>query len=253
MKKAQSKKTDDKKIILTYLPVPNIDKLLNTKNPLFCIRWVPGDLLVSIYGPDVPSEQQILEAKSLFSLQPNRNLYIKHTGPCHKWPGIIKNVHEERWLFDQYRYFWFLDEDVEIINPFDSAGLGRFFYELLGDESVLKSKKLEILQPVLQAKNFSHPHLLYDAFSKKSLIPVRFCEIMCPIIRNDVFDAMDFLHESESGWGLDHLWGVRFKNFKINTLIARHTRPVNSTNWVLSNGKTPGEELAYIAKKYGIA
>jgi len=149
----------------------------------------------------------------------------------HKWPVIL----QLRDFFKPYDYVWFLDDDLEV-------NTGAFIEYISWFE-------FEIVQPSLLPVNYSHKHLLKTGRTHRD---VPFCEIMAPCIRTDVLMDMDFLGESESGWGLDLLWGKRYKNTVVDYVTMKHTKPVSSGSWIMSNGLTPMQELDNIKRKYAI-
>lgn len=164
---------------------------------------------------------------------------IEVRGPCtkyitchesHKWPGII---HNDRYgIYDRYQYVMFMDNDVIIE---DLALFASIVYE----------NNFEICQPATSNKNVSHKHLIKKGNGVRE---VPFCEIMSPCIRIDVLKDLlkNHLYKSESGWGLDLLWGKLYKNYVVDKVVMHHTRPVSSGNWIMSNGLTPFEEMQKI-------
>lgn len=155
---------------------------------------------------------------------------IRTGGVGHKWPCILENKKYN--LYENYDYLWFIDDDVEVDREAFKAYVEKFNFE--------------IVQPALAPVNYSHKFLVRHGRGHRR---VRFCEIMAPCIRTDLFMKMDFLHESKSGWGLDLIWGNLFNNYVVDDVVMKHTQPVSSGSWVI-DGLTPHQEMERIIKKW---
>jgi len=160
----------------------------------------------------------------------------------HKWPTIIDIISLYRHIIEKYEYVYLIDNDVK----FARSDLDYFIKEVT-------PKKVQIVQMALARMNGTHPHLLYRG--RKGLIRVKFCEVMAPLIRVDVLLEMydkGYLSESESGWGIDYIWGKFYDNWLVQDCVMYHTKKVSSTQWVMSDGRTPMMELEAIKRKYKI-
>lgn len=160
----------------------------------------------------------------------------------HKWPAIVDIITKHRNIIEKYDYVYCIDNDVKITN----IDLNTFIERVV-------EQKLPIAQMALARANGTHPHLLFRG--RKGMIRVKFCEVMAPLIRTDVLlDMYDkgYLCESESGWGIDYIWGKFYDNYMLQECVMSHMKKVSSTHWVMSNGKTPMMELEMIKRKYNI-
>lgn len=159
----------------------------------------------------------------------------------HKWPCIAKNLLA---IDSQYEVYAFLDPDIEVTTD----ALNRLF--LVGD-----ALGLRLYQPALSVDSFfSHPDLLQMPNSYVRI--TGFVEIMTPFFHRVALDACRWtFKESQSGWGLDHLWPrvLRREGMAIvDAVPVRHARPVRSQDWRLDNGRTPAQELAALRAKFGL-
>lgn len=160
----------------------------------------------------------------------------------HKWPTVVALLDIYRPTFEQYKYVWFIDNDVKISNR-----------DLHYFTKKCTEKEVQIAQMSLSQTNGTHRHLLYRGH--RGFLRVKFCEVMAPLIRTDVlFELYEkgILSESESGWGIDYVWGKLFDNYLLQEVMMTHMKKVESTNWVMSNGKRPMQELELIKRKYKI-
>ncbi len=159
----------------------------------------------------------------------------------HKWPCAKVNLPK---LPRPYDYYAFLDFDIEITTP----SLNRLF--LVGE-----ALGLDLYQAALGPRSHgSYPSLFAQPKSLVRSTP--FVEIMMPVFnRGALEDCVDTFDESESGYGLDHLWGhlLEHRNMAVvDAVVAEHPRPIESHQWRTAAGLTPLEELQQIVKKYGL-
>lgn len=198
--------------------------------------YIPSDRFIEINGAD--SWINYYDRGEIELQNTCNNNLVKYISAhqSHKWPGVIYN--DKYGIYDKYQYVIFMDNDVIIDN-----------LELFS--KIVYENNFEICQPSTSDKNVSHRHLIKNG---NRIREVPFCEIMSPCIRIDVLKDLikNHLHKSESGWGLDLLWGKLYKNFVVDTVIMHHTRPVNSGSWIMGNGLTPFQEMQKIKKDHGL-
>jgi cephalosporin hydroxylase len=59
--------------------------------------------------------------------------------------------------------------------------------------------------------------------------------------------------DSESGWGLDRVWPMYLKGRRmgvVDSVQARHARPIVSRQWQLESGMTPHQEMDIVVAKH---
>jgi SAM-dependent methyltransferase len=157
----------------------------------------------------------------------------------HKWPCAQRNLSR---IAQSYEFYLFLDNDIEIgVDAINTLFLTGY------------ALRLQLFQASLTPDSTTaYPHLRWRAGSA-----VRFCElveIMMPVFsRAALQTCAHTFTESESGWGLDHIWPLYLGKdgmAVIDAVQARHCRPVNSRDWVMSNGETPWEEFARVVRRH---
>lgn len=73
--------------------------------------------------------------------------------------------------------------------------------------------------------------------------------------RSALEDCVATFDESESGYGLDHLWAhiLEYRNMAVvDAVIAEHPRPIASHRWRTASGLSPMEELQNIVKSHAL-
>ena len=148
-----------------------------------------------------------------------------------KWKKIKTYLKENPRIIEQYENFWFPDDDIKI----DTKSINELF-------DIHSKNNLSLSQPAIIGY-ISHnivkpqPNLLRY---------VSFVEIMCPMMSRDCLKLLiETFDLSESGWGLDILWGklLEYKNMAIiDKIIAEHTRPIG-INYEGRFSKHPMQEL----------
>ena len=158
----------------------------------------------------------------------------------HKWP-VIGNM---GYSFDSYKAVCFLDDDVEI----NTEQMNRLFYygRIFG---------WNLWQAALTLDSIgTHRHLFKQVRSWYR--PAKWVEIMAPIFSREALETCaSSFSLSESGYGLDLLWPKLLNNrglIVVDTITMKHRHPITSTNWKLSNGKSPAQELSEIVDKYDL-
>jgi hypothetical protein len=165
-----------------------------------------------------------------------------------KWIMIRKLFLQHPELVQQYEYFFFADDDIEI----GKRNICILF-------SLMRKYQLLMSQPVLSGDSFKSWRVL----RRKFFSGIRYLssvELMCPIMHQDANrDLMDTYDLNNSGWGIDILWGEvirkKYGSKRIavfDQLIARHTRPVGKGELYQKLGKSGVEERDEIFQKYHI-
>ena len=159
----------------------------------------------------------------------------------HKWPCIKANLPK---LDSQYDYYGFFDYDIEI----DTPALNRLF-------TIGEALNLDLFQAGLGKRSHCCHHTLF-ARDESLARSATFVEIMMPVFSRDaLLKCADTFDESESGYGLDHLWAhiLDYRNMAVvDAVVAEHPHPVQSQHWRTSAGLTPMEELRKIQAKYDL-
>lgn len=172
----------------------------------------------------------------------NPSIHTFHL-PLHKWPAIDL-IAREFCFFENYKYLLFLDEDVHI----SFEDLERLF-------GLAQKHNTSICQASLSSSGYpTHPHLRHQP-GHTGPRRVRFCEVMAPLLNSLTFFALfnkGVFRESQSGWGIDYLWGNLVENYVFDEVQMTHTRPISSNHWRMPNGLTPGQELVHVCRKFNI-
>lgn len=134
-----------------------------------------------------------------------------------------------------YEFYFFIDNDIAI-GVDDINTLFLTWYAL----------RLKLFQAALTPDSTTaYPNLVW-----RGGCAVRFCdfvEIMMPVFsRAALQTCAHTFTESESGWGLDHVWPLYLGKERmavVDAVQARHCRQVTSGGWVMSNGETPFDEF----------
>ena len=159
----------------------------------------------------------------------------------HKWPCIAANLPK---LHRQYDLYAFFDSDIEIT----TTALNRLF--LIGE-----TLGLDLFQAGLGKRSHcSHRSLFVQ---DRSLVrSVDFVEIMMPVFSHRALQrCTPTFGESESGYGLDYLWGhiLNYQSMAVvDAVVAEHPRPVSSQHWRTSAGLRPAEEMEIVMRKHGL-
>lgn len=214
----------DKSRFLLYCPV-------NDKEPHFIKDYHPAyfDLHMNYYGDN--------DNNFCFEGFDHTKSFIKK----HKWPAISDLLEDQESILHKgYSYIMFMDNDMII----SSSDLLDFF-------NIVNDFKFPISQPSVTRLSSYWSFLEHREDSFYRL--VRFCEVMMPCFKYDVLlSCKDLLSKSESGWGLDCVWGYQYDNYVVDVVVAEHIGGVTSHNWKLSNNKTPQKEKEDLIKEYKI-
>jgi len=167
-----------------------------------------------------------------------------------KYPGLWDVFWDESRLL-RYNYFWMPDEDIDL----SCNEINKLF-------SRMGELNLDLAQPSIEKSDTSFPS--WECFTHKEntdIIYSNFIEITCPCFGRDALGkCLGTFKESQSGWGLDLVWpnliGDNGNNIAIiNSIIAKHTRPVRSGSLYDSLQKkkiSPSQERKQLMRKYGI-
>lgn len=165
-----------------------------------------------------------------------------------KWVMIRKLFLQYPELIQQYEYFFFADDDIEI----ETRSISILF-------SLMRKYQLLMSQPVLSRDSFKSWRVL----RRKLFSGIRYLssvELMCPLMHQDANkDLMNTYDLNNSGWGIDILWGEiirkKYGNKRIavfDQVIARHTRPVGKGELYQKLGKSGVEERDELFEKHNI-
>lgn len=150
---------------------------------------------------------------------------------------------------NQYEYFFFPDDDIEI-----KKETIHYLFDLVS------TYRLQMAQPVLLPGSFKSWKIL----KKKRWSGIRYLstvELMCPVLsKNAVADLLSTFNLNKSGWGIDILWGeIIRKKFGpksiavFDSIGASHTKPVGRGELYEKLGKSAFEERDEIFTTYSIA
>ena len=160
----------------------------------------------------------------------------------HKWPCIVENLPR---IDREYDYYAFIDFDVRI----STKDLNRLF-------RIGTALDLDLFQAALSSDSICHYSHLFA--NPRSLVrSTTFVEVMMPVFSRAALERCRWtLSESISGYGLDYLWSHVLEGngmAVVDAVIAKHIRPIQSTQWKLEGGLTPLDELKRILTKYHIS
>jgi hypothetical protein len=157
----------------------------------------------------------------------------------HKWPCAHRNLSR---IAKSYEFYFFIDNDIELgVDAINTLFLTGY------------ALRLQLFQASLTPDSpTAYPHLIQRAGSAVRLCD--FVEIMMPVFsRAALQTCAHTFTESESGWGLDHIWPLYLCKERmaiIDAVQARHCRPITSRGWVMSNGETPSEEFDRVVRRH---
>lgn len=162
-------------------------------------------------------------------------VFFEHR-PGYKVEGYSGFLRDHAALWQSYDHVCFWDEDLDA-----SAETLRAMFEICA------AHRLKIAQPALTADS----HYTYAAFLRQpawTLRHVNFIEMMCPVFRTDILDAIAPLYHSKYESGIDLVWchhvGTDPTDFAvIDATPVRHTEPVGGkmtdNGFVQTSGYTP--------------
>jgi hypothetical protein len=209
---------------------------------LLYIPAAGGRFVADILGPDRLYDVAVNDFRPQDARGPIRGVEYVFYEPCHKWPGIVRNLE----YLPAYQAYCFLDDDIAV----DTWTMDRLFRAGL-------AAGLDCWQASLTC--WSHagwPHTVSQAGGPQPR-PVHFVEIMMPIFSAaGLAKCRATFARTESGWGIDFVWPILLGREHMgifDDLRVTHTRPVNSHAWRLSNGKTPRQEALEVMREYGIS
>ncbi len=125
-------------------------------------------------------------------------------------------------LIDQYDYFFFVDDDIEI----SKSDISFLFYNM-------KEHHLQMSQPALTRRSYKS----WKSLRRKLLSGLRYLssvELMCPMMSRDCVKLLlPTFALNKSGWGIDILWGKMVRDqfgpksiAVFDTIRATHSKPV---------------------------
>lgn len=166
------------------------------------------DVLLSAYHADVQDPQE-------------PGVYFEHR-PGAKVAGYAAVFDAYADLIARYDYVALFDDDLLI----DSASLATLF-------DTAASYALKISQPALtHDSHFTYACLLHDPAFR--LRYVNYIEMMCPVFRQDAFQAVRALYSMGYESGIDLIWcnliATSPNDFAvIDDIVVRHTRSVGAS------------------------
>lgn len=217
-----------------------------TSKNLVVLNWDGKGSGPPFYQVDEPAAFDLLvfdfTGKAEAPAIPHTRFFSKKTEMKGQIYGVIADYLRERRL--DYDYIALIDDDIEIT----SAGINRCFD--LGHRLGLASFAPSLTHDshYSWANTLTRPSEVWHR--------VDCTEIMMPFYRFDLFlAAAPFYPETISGYGLDrfiimmlqHLMGLGPAGV-IDTVSARHNRPVTSAGKTYSNGRTAWGERKHIRK-----
>jgi hypothetical protein len=169
-------------------------------------------------------------------------LHFEHPG--HKWTNI-KRFLETNDLTTRYDFFWFPDDDIRA----SAADANRLF-------EIARREGLDLCQPSLSHNSFTSFKVTKHR-PGRDVRRTNFVEIMCPLFQaNALKTCLPTFDLTHSGWGLDYLWPTLVDSSRVGVVHAvqvQHTQPVQSKEWRMENGLTPGEEMAQLLRSFGLS
>ncbi len=128
-------------------------------------------------------------------------------------------IHPE--IVEQYDYFFFPDDDIEM----DSKSIARLF-------DIMRDYNLQIAQPSLRNSYYTWEHVLRDNCCR--LRYTNFVEMMVPCFsRNALKKVLFTFNENSTGWGTETHWPLLIGSNQhdmaiIDDVSVVHTRPIQS-------------------------
>jgi len=168
--------------------------------------------------------------------------------PVFKYPGIWQMMTDAT-VLQKYDYYFMPDEDIDIS--------GQQISELFAK---MKEYDLALAQPSIEKSFVSFPSWEYFIHREGvDMIYSNFVEVMCPLFSREAIKAcLNTFNKSNSGWGLDLAWAKILEGDNIgiiNSVIARHTRPVMGGGLYKALQKlriSPYQEKRKLMKEYGV-
>lgn len=196
------------------------------------------DVVLLYYHPSIDNELLI---------QPTEHFKVFHLRDF-KWPMIQSFFNSNPSYLNDYDFFFFPDDDIEL----SRTTIHRLFY-------TAQLYDLHMSQPVLSRDSFKSWRVL----RKKFFSGMRYLsavELMCPLMTRDALqELLPTFNLNRSGWGIDILWGEMIRKKFGNKSIAvfdlietKHTKPVGKGELYAKLGKSAFEERDEIFNQYGI-
>lgn len=179
-------------------------------------QWLEGlgdrtrnwDLCVGWYGAETPDADMPCE-------------YLAHTPKTKKFRLLYDLLHDDSPLWD-YEAVWLPDDDLLA----SGSGINTMFH-------MFRKFGMDLAQPALLAGEGCYPnHEITIQRPDSDVRHVPFVEIMCPLFsRRALKVCVGTMRDTESGYGLDHLWPAllghpRGRMGIIDATPVVHTRPM---------------------------
>ena len=171
-----------------------------------------------------------------------------HVQPGPRWPAHYALCQEHWDWISAYDRIAFVCDDLTA--PVETWN--RLF-------RICRDYDLDIAQPAIEG----HANVPITQHRPGYLLRyTNYVEVMCPVFRVSLLERLRWtLAESQSGWGLDHLWRklLPYPDYRLAVIDAarvRHTRPAGDGTLyrvLRQGGVTPVEERDRLAAKFGIA
>ncbi|MGX5817901.1 DUF707 domain-containing protein [Chitinophaga lutea] len=196
------------------------------------------DVLLLYYHPEV-TQPELRQASDAFGVRVLRDF---------KWWMIQDLFEQEPQLLQQYRYFYFPDDDIVM----DKERINCIFHCFALSGAVLG-------QPALTRNSFKS----WKALLRKPFSGIRYMntvELMCPVMRNDALEMLlPTFKLTRSGYGIDLLWGEMIRKAYgvrsvcvIDTLPVFHSKPVGKGELYTKVGEPVFAERDRIFSDYRI-
>ncbi|MGN6582011.1 MAG: DUF707 domain-containing protein [Bordetella sp.] len=173
-----------------------------TRNWDLCLGW---------YGAEAPTTDMPCE-------------YLAHLPKTRKFRLLYDLLHEGSPLWD-YEAIWLPDDDLLA----SGQGINLMFY-------LFRKFGMDLAQPsVLRVKGSYPNHAITIQRPDSDVRYEPFVEIMCPVFsRRALKICVGSMRDTESGYGLDHLWPAllgqpRTRMGIIDRVPVAHTRPVGAS------------------------
>ena len=198
--------------------------------------WTPRashyiDIALSTFGDaDIACEEAVFRHHCNGSKTEGIHAFFQEFGPA----------------LGQYRYFWFLDDDLFV--PLSSVIL---------IDKILARIPISLAQPALTSYSYASHAILFE--NKSFVLRITdFVEIMAPIVSRDFMpEVLPTLLENKSGWGIDWLWQRSLAQRREASVVFDaapivHTRPLGGPTYEAGGFAAADRELVELEKRHGL-
>jgi len=171
---------------------------------------------------------------------------LEHEG--YKYKNISRLIDHHPEILTGYDYVFFVDDDYEV-SPIAAM---RLFETMAHND-------LHLAQPALSLDSYASFPITRHVPGLSHRITT-LVEIGAPAFsRRALGICLPSFSETYSGWGLDWVWpDLLHQHFGrpvsgiVDEAPARHCSPVSSSQWVLPDGRKPGDELEEVLRRYDV-